>query len=117
MGENVDYSKLRLDVLEKMIYSRGIECKMKKDEMIKVLKLDDEGKYEPPMNNTVYEKCDGGFNVGIDIRNQSDLVQIGKLTEKKEAKSLNRYSDNRLWYWSKIKLMYASSVISPRKKV
>jgi hypothetical protein len=53
----------------------------------------------------VYEKSDGGFNVGIDIRNQSDLVQIGKLTEKKEAKSLNRYSDNRLWYWSKQKLI------------
>ena len=104
MGE-VDYSKLRLDVLEKMIYSRGIECKMKKDEMIKILKLDDEGKYVPPMNATTYEKSDGGFNVGIDIRNQSDLVQIGKLTEKKEAKSLNRYSDNRLWYWSKGKLI------------
>lgn len=104
MGE-VDYSKLRLDVLEKMIYSRGIECKMKKDEMIKILKLDDEGKYVPPMNATVYEKSDGGFNVGIDIRNQSDLVQVGKLTEKKEAKSLNRYSDNRLWYWSKGKLI------------
>jgi hypothetical protein len=29
----VDYSKLRLDVLEKMIHTRGIECKMKKDEM------------------------------------------------------------------------------------
>jgi hypothetical protein len=104
MGE-VDYNKLRLDVLEKMVYSRGIECKMKKDEMIKTLKLDDEGKYSPPMNTTVYEKSDGGFNVGIDIRTQSDLVQIGKLTEKKEAKSLNRYSDNRLWYWSKVKLI------------
>jgi hypothetical protein len=101
----VDYSKLRLDVLEKMIYTRGIECKMKKDEMIKILKLDDEGKYVPPMNATTYEKSDGGFNVGIDIRNQSDLVQIGKLIEKKEAKSLNRYSDNRLWYWSKGKLI------------
>jgi hypothetical protein len=104
MGD-VDYSKLRLDVLEKMIYSRGIECKMKKDEMIKNLKLDDEGKYVPPMNVTTYEKSDGGFNVGIDIRNHSDLVQIGKLTEKKEAKSLNRYSDNRIWYWSKGKLI------------
>jgi hypothetical protein len=104
MGE-VDYNKLRLDVLEKMIYSRGIECKMKKDEMVKILKLDDAGKYSPPMNATVYEKSEGGFNVGIDIRNQSDLIQIGKLTEKKDAKSLNRYSDNRLWYWSKIKLI------------
>ena len=101
----VDYSKLRLDVLEKMIHTRGIECKMKKDEMIKMLKLDDEGKYEPPMNNTTYEKCDGGFNVGIDIRSHSDLVQIGKLVEKKDAKCLNRYSDNRLWYWSKQKLI------------
>ena len=101
----VDYNKLRLDVLEKMIYQRGIECKIKKDEMIKMLKLDDDGKYVPPMNATIYEKSDGGFNVGIDIRNQSDLIQIGKLTEKKEAKSLNRYSDNRLWYWSKQKLI------------
>lgn len=101
----MDYSKLRMDVLEKMIQSRGIDCKMKRDEMIKVLKLDDDGKYEPPMNNTIYEKSEGGFNVGIDIRNHSDLVQIGKFVEKKDAKSLNRYSDNRLWYWSKIKLM------------
>lgn len=88
-----------------MVYSRGIECKMKKDEIVRVLKLDDEGKYEPPMNNTIYEKSEGGFNVGIDIRNQSDLVQVGKLVEKKDGKSLNRYSDNRLWYWTKIKLL------------
>ena len=101
----VDYNKLRLDVLEKMIHQRGIECKMKKDEMIKMLKLDDEGKYVSPMNSTVYEKFDGGFNIGIDIRNHSDLVQVGKLIEKKDAKSLNRYSDNRLWYWSKQKLI------------
>jgi hypothetical protein len=101
----VDYSKLRLDVLEKMIQSRGIDCKMKKDDMIKMLKLDDEGKYEPPMNNTIYEKSEGGYNVGIDIRNDGDLIQIGKFVEKKDAKPLNRYSDNRLWYWSKIKLI------------
>jgi hypothetical protein len=105
MSGTVDYNKLRLDVLEKIIHTRGIECKMKKDEMIRVLKLDDEGKYEPPMNVTVYEKSEGGFNIGIDLRNHSDLVQIGKLMEKKESKSLNRYSDNRLWYWSKVKLI------------
>ena len=101
----VDYSKLRLDVLEKLIYSRGIECKMKKPEMVSMLKLYDEGKYVPPLNATVYEKADGGFNVGIDIANQSDLIQIGKFVEKKEARALNRYSDNRLWYWTKIKLI------------
>ena len=101
----VDYSKLRLDVLEKMIHTRSIECKMKKDEMIKMLKLDDEGKYEPPMKETIYEKCNGGYNVGIDIRNHSDLVQMGKLKEKKDGWSLNRYSDNRVWYWSPQKLI------------
>jgi hypothetical protein len=101
----VDYTKLRLDVLEKLIQSRGIECKNKKDEMVKMLKLDDEGKYQIPMVNTTYEKWESGFNVGIDIKNQSDLVQMGKLVEKKDAKSLNRYSDNRVWYWSKQKLM------------
>ena len=104
MGENTEYSKLRLDVLEKMIYQRGIECKMKKDEMVKMLKLYDEGKYEEPIKETIYEKFDGGFNIGIDLRNHSHLVQVSKHVEKKEAKSLNRYSDNRIWYWSKIKL-------------
>ena len=101
----VDYNKLRLDVLEKLIQSRGIDCKIKKDEMVKMLKLDDEGKYRVPMGNTTYEKSEGGFNVGIDIKNHSDLVQIGKLVEKKDAKSLYRYSDNRVWFWSKQKLM------------
>ena len=105
MGENIEYNKLRLDVLEKMIYSRGIDCKIKKDVMVKMLKLYDEGKYEEPMNDTKYEKSEGGFNVGIDIKNQSDLIQIGKFVERKEAKSLNRYSDGRIWYWSKIKLI------------
>jgi hypothetical protein len=57
------------------------------------------------MGNTTYEKSEGGFNVGIDIKNQSDLVQIGKLVERKDAKSLNRYSDNRVWFWTKQKLM------------
>ena len=102
---NVDYNILRLDVLEQLIYSRGIECKPKKDEMVKMLKLDDEGKYVAPMKETIYEKSNNGFNVGIDIKNHPHLVQIGKLKEKKEAWSHNRYSDNRVWYWSPQKLI------------
>ena len=105
MSENTDYSKLRLDVLQKLIYQRGIDCKMKKDEMIKMLKLDDEGKYVEPIGETLYERYNGGYNVGIDIRNQNDLIQIGKFVEKKEAKPLNRYSDERIWYWCKMKLI------------
>lgn len=57
------------------------------------------------MHETVYEKCQGGYNIGVDICNQPHLIQLGNLTFKKEAKSLNRYSDNRIWYWSNQKLI------------
>jgi hypothetical protein len=105
MSGIVDYSKLRLDVLEKMIYQRGIECKLKKDEMVKMLKLYDEGKYIEPMKETIYIKDGTGFNVGIDIKNREHIMQISKMLEKKESKSLNRYSDDRVWYWTLNKLI------------
>jgi hypothetical protein len=98
----VEYEKLRLDVLQKLIDDRGISCKNTKDEIIKYLKLDDEGKY---ILETTYQKSGGGFIVGIDIRNQQHLTQIGKLIEKKEAKCLNRYTNNRLEYWTTQKLI------------
>lgn len=101
----VDYGKLRLDVLEKMIYSRGIECKMKKDEMVKMLKLDDEGKYKPAMRETTYEKCEGGFTVGIDLGNREQLVQVGNLILKKEARNLMRFANGMVYYWTKQKLI------------
>jgi hypothetical protein len=101
----VDYSKLRLDVLEKMIYSRSIECKMKKDEMIRMLKLYDEGKYVEPLRETLQIKEDSGFVIGIDMRNRDHIMQMSKLIEKKEGKSLHRFSDNRVWYWAPQKLI------------
>jgi hypothetical protein len=100
-----DYNKLRTDVLEKLIYSRGIECRMKKDEMVKMLKLYDEGKYIEPMKETLYIKEGNGYNVGVDVKNREHLLQISKIIEKKEGKSLNRYSDDRIWYWSPQKLI------------
>ena len=101
----VDYSKLRLDVLEKMIYTRSIECKMKKDEMIKMLKLDDEGKYTPPIKETTYDKSEGGYIIGIDLTNKSHLIQMGNLILKKEARNLQRYASGMLYYWAKQKLI------------
>lgn len=100
-----DYSKLRLDILEKMIHQRDIECKMKKEIMIKMLKLYDEGKYIEPMRETTYFKDGDGFLVGVDMRNRGDISQISKMIEKKEGKSLNRYSDDRVWYWIPNKLI------------
>ena len=52
MGE-IEYEKLRLDVLQKLIEERGIECKSNKTEIIKYLIMDDDGKY---IRETTYEK-------------------------------------------------------------
>ena len=98
----MDYEKLRLDVLIKLIDERGISCKNKKDEIIKYLKMDDEGKY---IRETTYERTTGGFIVGIDIKNQKQLIEMGKLVEKKVARNLSRYSDNRIQFWSSQKLI------------
>ena len=98
----MEYEKLRLDILTKLVDERGISCKNKKDEMIKYLKLDDEGKY---IRETTYEKLGGRFLVGIDIKNQSDLVQMGKLVEKKEAYAKGMYASNRIYYISNQKLL------------
>jgi hypothetical protein len=104
MGET-NYSKLRLDVLEKLIHSRGIECKMNKTEMVRMLKLYDDGKYESKIKETQHIKDGIGLIIGIDIRNKDHLHQISKLIEKKESKNLNRFCDERIWYWSKQKLI------------
>jgi len=98
----MDYNTLRLDVLTKLIDERGISCKNKKDEMIKHLKLDDEGKY---IRETTYEKWQGRYLVGIDIKNQSHLIQMGKLVEKKEAHSKGLYASDRIYFIASQKLI------------
>jgi hypothetical protein len=98
----IDYDKLRLDVLTKLIDERGISCKNKKDEMVKYLKMDDEDKY---IRETTYERANGGFIVGIDIKNKNHMIQIGNLILKKEARNIGRYCDNRVQYWCTQKLV------------
>lgn len=109
MIENsTEYEKLRLDILQQLIDSRSIPYKIYKREndtkngIIELLKLDDSGKY---IFETTTEKVEGGYILGIDIRNQKHILEISKLIEKKEARNLNRYSDNRLQYWSSQKLI------------
>jgi hypothetical protein len=98
----MDYEKLRLDVLTKLIDERGITCKNKKDEMIKYLKMDDEGKY---VRETTYEKYQGRFLVGIDLKNGPHLIQMGKLVEKKEAQAKGLYASDRIYFIANQKLI------------
>jgi len=98
----MEYENLRLDVLTKLIDERGITCKNKKDVMIEHLKMDDEGKY---VRETTYEKYEGRYLVGIDLKNTSHLLQMGKLVEKKEASPKGLYASDRIYFVSSQKLI------------
>ena len=98
----MDYSKLRLDILQSLVDERGITCKNKKEEMIKYLIMDDEGKY---VRETTYDKQGNLFLVGIDLKNTNHLLQMGKLVEKKDAYHSKMYASFRIYYLSKQKLI------------
>jgi len=104
----IEYETLRLDVLQKIIDLRSLPYKVYKKEkdtkngIIETLRLDDDGKF---IFETTYEKSNGGFIVGIDMRNKKHMEEIHKLIEKKIAHKIPRYSDNRLQYWSEQKLI------------
>lgn len=100
--ETKEYENLRIDVLRRLVDERGIECRDKKDEMVVNLQLHDQGKY---VLETTYRKDGDGFIVGIDLHNKKHLGEIARLVEKKEAKFLNRFCDNRIQYFSKQKLL------------
>ena len=97
-----DYQNLSLKELKLLVGERNIDCKETKQEMVLALSSYDKGKYVYP---TTYEKSEKGFVVGISLNNQEHLVQVGKLIEKGEAKSLKTYCNDRVYYWSPIKLI------------
>ena len=97
-----DYHKLRLDVLEKLIAHREIECKDNRTDMIRQLLLYDEGKY---VRETLVEKYDKDkFLIGIDSARQELMVQMGKLIERGEAKKVH-YANCRHYYLSNINIL------------
>jgi hypothetical protein len=65
--------------------------------------MDDEDKYIRPIT---YEKQpENKFMVGIDIRDQIHLIEMGKLVEKGRAQRMKLYSNNRVYYISNQKLI------------
>lgn len=101
-NEPIDYEKLRLDVLKTLIDGRNIECKQNKDEMVKHLQMDDQGKYFRPI--TYQKSPDGKFIVGIDIGDSDNCREMGKLVEKGIAENLRLYCNNRVHFISNQKL-------------
>lgn len=100
--KSYDYSKLRLDVIERLINHREIECKNNRTDMIRQLLLYDEGKY---VRETTVEKQDGDkFLIGIDAARQDLMVQMGKLVERGEAKRVH-YANCRYYYISNINIL------------
>jgi hypothetical protein len=100
--KSYDYSKLRLDVIEKLINHREIECKNNRTDMIRQLLLYDEGKY---VRETTIEKYEGDkFLIGIDASNDTLMEQMGHLVEKGEAKKVH-YANCRHYYISNINIL------------
>jgi len=52
----------------------------------------------------IYEKTKNGYIVGIDIKDEKNLTEIGKLIYKGDASRLNYYCDDRIHFISKEKL-------------
>jgi hypothetical protein len=98
----INYNKLRLDILEDLICQRMIDCHNNRTDMIRQLKLDDEGKYV--RKTTVEKHSDDTYMIGIDPASHEDLVKIGKLVEKHEA-ARSHYAWGRLYYISKINIL------------
>jgi hypothetical protein len=100
---STDYSKLRLDHLKELIAERNIDCKQTKEEIVKHLKLDDEGIFIRPVT---YEKInDDKFIIGISLNDTKNFIEIGKFVEKGIAKNMGVFYGSRVHYISKQKLV------------
>lgn len=104
MDKKINYNKLRPDVLSRLVANRGIECKDNKTDMIRNLKLDDEGKYE--LDHTVEKYDKDKFLIGIVLSKDSKIIMsnLSKLMNKREAK-LSHFACGRHYYISTINVL------------
>ena len=99
--KEVDYKKLRMDVLMSLVCARQIECKDNRTDMIRQLKLDDEGKY---VRKPIVEKDGENYLIGIDSALHDLMIKMGKLIESGDA-TRSHYAYGRHYYISKINIL------------
>lgn len=92
----VDYRKLKVEDLKKECVARDIICKPTKQEIIKTLTLDDQGKLI--YHTTQVKQKNGNYIVQIDYRNKLQLIQMSKNIEKKFCQSMGVFSLKKIWY-------------------
>lgn len=101
MMKEIDYKKLRQNVLEELVCQRMLDCKENRTDMIRQLELDDQGKH---IRKPDVYKWNGEFMIGLDTAETDKLREIGKLVEKGQAK-FSHYSMGRVYYLSKRKII------------
>ena len=100
--KEINYNKLRTDVLQKLVAYRELECKDNRTDMIRHLLLDDEGKY---IRETIVDKIEKDkYVIGIDIARGDLLIKMGRLIEKGDAK-FSHYANCRRYYYSNINIL------------
>lgn len=92
----MDYNKLKVDQLQNECNKRDIICKISREEMIKALRLHDENNW---IFHTIQKKLKhGGYQVLIDFRNTKELIEMGKLIEKKLAVNMKIFATGHLYF-------------------
>lgn len=99
-NKTINYNQLRPDVLVDLVAYREIECNNTKADMIRKLKMDDEGKY---IRETYVEKIGKDeFLIGIDIKNHPELVKISQFIFSGKVRNTNMYYNHRAHFISKL---------------
>ena len=99
----MNYEKMKLADLKILADLHEIPTNLKKDQLIKNLKLVEQEKY---IKSTTCEKFGKDeYLIGVDIKNQQKLIACGKFVENKEMKKSTMYSSDRVYFISTFKIM------------
>jgi hypothetical protein len=98
----MNLEKVKLSELKLMAEEHEIPTNLNKEEIIKNLRLVEQGKY---IKNTICEKFGKDYLVGVDIKDHQKLITLSKYVENKEMKRANMYSSDRVYFISPFKYL------------